>query len=602
MFRFISLAARHHKRYTNTAWAAAALTLGFGTAVASTCQVSVFAAETTPEGTTSTTSSPPHFAQVGQKQQEDDNLGTEKVLNVDCDDEAHLVNWSRTHEARPKRLYQPDSVKQLADLVHYAHENGRKLRPCGTYLSPNGIATGSDMMVSLAGIDRIKDINLEKKEVTVEAGITVDQLLKELSKLGLTLANFSSIKEQQMGGWTQVAAHGTGATLPTVDEMITNMKILTPGKGELELSNEKDPTLFKLARVGLGCLGIVTELTLSCIPIHKLYEQQYVVNNMEEVRQQHTDLLQNYRHVRYMWIPGKDDCVVVISNPISKEQEQEMSELRGETNEGSGNDGSDGSDGSDNDVSTTTRTKKDPTKHLRTLLLEVKPNMHISENASFSQLRDELLAYSPLDKEWVLRVNHVEAQFWREASGERIEWSDDILGFDCGGSQWVFEMCLPTGTLQEPNGSDLNFIEELKQQLESAGLPAPAPIEQRWTASSSSPMSPAYSENKDDIFSWVGGIMYMPNDENRQDVTNKFREYMKIMNKLGDRYDAHAHWAKIELPYEDDTNYFLNLMKMKRRLKEKYPVHAFNQARKVLDPKNILSNEMMDTLFSSENL
>ena len=65
---------------------------------------------------------------------------------------------------------------------------------------------------------------------------------------------------------------------------------------------------------------------------------------------------------------------------------------------------------------------------------------------------------------------------------------------------------------------------------------------------------------------------------------------------------SNAHWAKIELPYEDDTNYFLDLMKMKRRLKEKYPVHAFNQARKVLDPKNILSNEMMDTLFSSENL
>lgn len=28
----------------------------------------------------------------------------------------------------------------------------------------------------------------------------------------------------------QVAAHGTGATLPTVDEMIVNMKIVTPAK------------------------------------------------------------------------------------------------------------------------------------------------------------------------------------------------------------------------------------------------------------------------------------------------------------------------------------------------------------------------------------
>lgn len=33
-------------------------------------------------------------------------------------------------------------------------------------------------------------------------------------------------------------------------------------QGIIELSAEKDPTLFKLARVALGMLGVVTELTL----------------------------------------------------------------------------------------------------------------------------------------------------------------------------------------------------------------------------------------------------------------------------------------------------------------------------------------------------
>ena len=150
-----------------------------------------------------------------------------EILALDSDDEAHLVNWSRTHEAHPKHLYQPDSVEELTSLVQYAHRTGRKLRPCGTFLSPNGIATGEDMMVSLAGIDKIKNINLCDQEVTVEAGIVVDVLLTELAKLGLTLANFSSIKEQQMGGWTQVAAHGTGATLPTVDMIDSKVIIVS---------------------------------------------------------------------------------------------------------------------------------------------------------------------------------------------------------------------------------------------------------------------------------------------------------------------------------------------------------------------------------------
>lgn len=33
----------------------------------------------------------------------------------------------------------------------------------------------------------------------------------------------------------------------------------------MELNDEKSPELFKMARVGLGCLGVVTELTLQVL-------------------------------------------------------------------------------------------------------------------------------------------------------------------------------------------------------------------------------------------------------------------------------------------------------------------------------------------------
>ena len=41
--------------------------------------------------------------------------------------------------------------------------------------------------------------------MSIGAGATVSTVLKELKKHGLTLQNFSSIQEQQIGGWTQVA-------------------------------------------------------------------------------------------------------------------------------------------------------------------------------------------------------------------------------------------------------------------------------------------------------------------------------------------------------------------------------------------------------------
>lgn len=125
------------------------------------------------------------------------------------------------------------------------------------------------------------------------------------------------------------------------------------------------------------------------------------------------------------------------------------------------------------------------------------------EELSFTELRDKLLALDPLNKDHVIKVNKAEAEFWRKSEGYRVGWSDEILGFDCGGQQWVSETCFPAGTLSNLSMKDLEYIEDLKQLIEKEQIPAPAPIEQRWTTSSKSRMSPASSSAEDDIFSWV---------------------------------------------------------------------------------------------------
>lgn len=122
---------------------------------------------------------------------------------------------------------------------------------------------------------------------------------------------------------------------------------------------------------------------------------------------------------------------------------------------------------------------------------------------SFTELRDKLLALDPLNTDHVIKVNQAEAEFWKKSEGYRVGWSDEILGFDCGGQQWVSETCFPAGTLAKPSMKDLEYIEQVMVLIEKQGIPAPAPIEQRWTASSKSRMSPASSAAADDIFSWV---------------------------------------------------------------------------------------------------
>ena len=73
---------------------------------------------------------------------------------------------------------------------------------------------GSHDLVSLSLIDHVR-IDAQRQLVVVGAGTTVAKVLKELEKHSLTLENFSSIQEQQVGGWTQMAADGTGSSLST---------------------------------------------------------------------------------------------------------------------------------------------------------------------------------------------------------------------------------------------------------------------------------------------------------------------------------------------------------------------------------------------------
>lgn len=65
-------------------------------------------------------------------------------------------------------------------------------------------------MVTVSNLNSVISIDPETNQVTVGAGMRVSDLVEKLKPYGLTLQNFASIAEQQVGGITQVSAHGTG--------------------------------------------------------------------------------------------------------------------------------------------------------------------------------------------------------------------------------------------------------------------------------------------------------------------------------------------------------------------------------------------------------
>ena len=488
----------------------------------------------------------------------------------------HMINWSGTHECVAKKLYQPENDAQVQTIVSEAHANREKIRCIGSALSPNGIGFQEQGMVSLAMMDKVLHIDEEKKQVTVQCGARVQDVADELRKHGLTLQNYASIREQTIGGFTQIGAHGSGAAIPPVDDTVVRMRIVTPGKGTIYASNEENSDLFNLAKVGLGCLGVVTEVTLQCVPAHKLVEKTFV-SDLRTVKRNHKQWLREHKHLRYMWIPNTESIVVVQCNP--EDSPHAASALQEAAVTVKGNDES----------------KLNPLQELLVSSDIVSGEEEVSI-LSPTECRDVLLAHDPLNPKWTAAVNQAEAAFWKQSEGVRVGWSDEILGFDCGGEQWVYEVAFPVGTQQSPNGSDIQYMEELLKLVKKWNIPAPSPIEQRWTSGSSSSMSPASGESES-LFSWVGIIMYLPDSkqaEKRAAVTRKFVDYRKLVeDKLLKKYRAVEHWAKIEFPETKQQE-----QQIRQRLEARYPIQEFQKARARVDPGNIMGNDLIDTLFT----
>ena len=493
-----------------------------------------------------------------------------------------LVNWSGTHQCQPKRFYQPETQEHVEAIVKEAAASKSKLRCVGSGLSPNGIAFQPEGMVSLSLMDKILSVDADAMTVTVQSGARVQDVADRISEAGLTLINYASIREQTIGGFTQIGAHGTGAGIPSVDDSVVGLKMVTPALGTISISKETNPRLFELAKVGLGCLGVVTEVTLQCVPAHKLVERTFVAS-VKEVKRNHAKWLQTNKHLRYMWLPATDSVVVVQCN----EEGSDMGEAAVRENAAA-----QAKRGRTGDAS-------NPLRDLIKSTEGVELGGQDPDDLTPTECRDVLLAHDPLNASWVASVNQAEAAFWKSNEGIRVGYSDEILGFDCGGQQWVFEVAFPCGTRDKPNGWDISYMEELLKMIKKNKIPAPSPIEQRWTSGSSSSMSPC-SGPTDSLHTWVGIIMYLPEEPGKEDlrdaVTSEFiGKYRRMVEqRLLARYNAVEHWAKLEIP-EDPKD----LQATRARLHKRYPIEAFQQARAELDPDNIFGGDAVDAFFQS---
>ncbi|TMM01761.1 MAG: FAD-binding protein [Actinobacteria bacterium] len=177
------------------------------------------------------------------------------------------TNWTGDRRCAPAAVETPRDEAEVAGAVRRAREAGRTVRVAGAGHSFSDVVPTDGVLLRLDAFDRVLDADAASGLARVQAGITLHALGPALAAHGLGLENQGDIDAQTLAGALATATHGTGARFRNLSANVVGMR-LVDGRGEVvELT---DPEDLRAARVALGALGVVTEVTLRCVPLYGL--------------------------------------------------------------------------------------------------------------------------------------------------------------------------------------------------------------------------------------------------------------------------------------------------------------------------------------------
>jgi L-gulono-1,4-lactone dehydrogenase len=219
------------------------------------------------------------------------------------------TNWTGDQRCAPAAVERPASEAEVAAAVARAAEHGRGVRAVGTGHSFTDLACTDGTMLSLERMDRVLDADRASGLVRVQAGIPLHALGARLAELGLALQNQGDIDRQTIAGAISTATHGTGARWPNLPGQVAALRLVTADGDAVELSPESDAEGFLAARVGLGALGVVTEVTLRCLPaysIRRLDERRPLEPTLDAL----DELVERHDHFEIYVFPYTDVALV----------------------------------------------------------------------------------------------------------------------------------------------------------------------------------------------------------------------------------------------------------------------------------------------------
>jgi len=229
-------------------------------------------------------------------------------------------NWAGTASADPVRRHWPRSTEEIADALAGAAKDGLTVRALGSGHSFTAAAATSGVALDLSLWTGIVAADLESGLVTVRSGTTIRELNAALDVLGLALANLGDIDAQTVAGAISTGTHGTGAMLGGIATQVAGLELVLADGTVAACSADERPGLFAAARVSVGALGVLSTVTLQCVPSFTLAADERPMP-VEEVLSRFAEFAAGNDHFEFYWFPYGKNALVKRNNAIRRDDQ-----------------------------------------------------------------------------------------------------------------------------------------------------------------------------------------------------------------------------------------------------------------------------------------
>ena len=224
-----------------------------------------------------------------------------------------FTNWSGLVQSRPAEVRPVNTVADVQSAVAHAGIHGWAIRTAGSTHSHSDLLRIDGGLVLLTdGIVGRPATDTTARTAKIAAGMKLKDVGEPLWDAGLSFTNQGDVDVQSVAGLVGTGVHGTGTTLSSVSASVRAATIVT-ATGDV-VTTDNDPDLLEAARLNLGALGVVVDVSFELTPAYHLHERTSV-ESLEGVLERIDELTSTTRHFEFFWYPITDKAYAKALHP-----------------------------------------------------------------------------------------------------------------------------------------------------------------------------------------------------------------------------------------------------------------------------------------------